>query len=179
MIGNSPEQSVKPGSAGRALPGYRLECAEDGELCVIGRPAGLSPGFTGEHYGTGDVMTRDDYGYFTFVGRSDDVFKASDYRISPFELESLLLEHPAVAEAAVVPCPDDVRGFVPKAHIVLAAGWAASDETAQAIFEFMRATCAGYKRVRRIEFGELPKTVSGKIRRGELRNRTTGVEFGG
>jgi acetyl-CoA synthetase len=177
MIGNSPGQVVKAGSAGRALPGYRLECGEDGEVCVLGRPVGLTPGFMGERYGTGDVMTRDGDGYFTFVGRADDVFKASDYRISPFELESLLLEHPAVAEAAVVPCPDDVRGFVPKAHIVLASGWVGSEETARAIFEFVRANCAGYKRVRRIEFGELPKTVSGKIRRGELRTRVTTVEY--
>jgi acetyl-CoA synthetase len=179
MIGNSPGQVVKPGSVGRALPGYGLQCAEDGELYVLGRPVGLSPGFTGERYGTGDVTTRDEDGYFTFVGRADDVFKASDYRISPFELESLLLEHPAVAEAAVVPCPDGVRGFVPKAHIVLAAGWPAGEETAQAIFKFMREHCAGYKRVRRIEFGPLPKTVSGKIRRGELRVREKGEEFVG
>jgi acetyl-CoA synthetase len=177
MIGNSPGQVVKAGSAGRALPGYRLECGEDGEVCVLGRPVGLTPGFMGERYGTGDVMTRDGDGYFTFVGRADDVFKASDYRISPFELESLLLEHPAVAEAAVVPCPDDVRGFVPKAHIVLASGWVGSEATARAIFEFMREHCAGYKRVRRIEFGELPKTVSGKIRRGELRTRVATVEY--
>jgi acetyl-CoA synthetase len=177
MIGNSPGQVVKPGSAGRALPGYRLECADGGELCVTGRPAGLSPLFAEGLYRTGDVMARDDDGYFTFVGRTDDVFKASDYRISPFELESLLLQHPAVAEAAVVPCADEVRGVVPKAHIVLAGGWRAGEETAQAIFEFVRANCAGYKRVRRIEFGELPKTVSGKIRRGELRGREKGVEF--
>jgi acetyl-CoA synthetase len=177
MIGNSPGQVVKPGSVGRALPGYRLECDSEGQVCVAGRPAGLTPGFTGERYGTGDVMTRDADGYFTFVGRADDVFKASDYRISPFELESLLLQHPAVAEAAVVPAVDDVRGFVPKAHIVLAAGWAASEETAGAIFEFMKANCAGYKRVRRIEFGALPKTVSGKIRRAELRGQERGVEY--
>jgi acetyl-CoA synthetase len=177
MIGNSPGQPVKPGSAGRALPGYRLECADDGEVCVLGRPIGLTPGFPGEVYRTGDVMTRDDDGYFTFVGRADDVFKASDYRISPFELESILLQHPAVAEAAVVPCPDDVRGFVPKAHIVLAAGWTADENTAHAIFTFLRENCAPYKRVRRIEFGPLPKTVSGKIRRGELRGQAAGMEF--
>jgi acetyl-CoA synthetase len=178
MIGNSPRQLVKPGSAGRALPGYRLECdSDDGEVCVLGRPVGLSPGFPGGTYRTGDVMTRDADGYFTFVGRADDVFKASDYRISPFELESLLLQHPAVAEAAVVPAVDEVRGFVPKAHIVLAAGWAESQDTATAIFEFMRTSCAGYKRVRRIEFGPLPKTVSGKIRRAELRTRAAVVEY--
>jgi acetyl-CoA synthetase len=177
IIGNSPGQLVKPGSAGRALPGYRLECAEDGEVCIHGRPLGLTPGFPGEVYVTGDVMTRDEDGYFTFVGRADDVFKASDYRISPFELESILLQHPAVAEAAVVPCPDDLRGFVPKAHIVLAAGWSPTEETARGIFTFLRENCAPFKRVRRIEFGALPKTVSGKIRRGELRARAASAEF--
>jgi acetyl-CoA synthetase len=178
MIGNSPGQEVRPGSAGRALPGYRIELSDEGEACLVGRPLGLTPGFRGEGvYRTGDVMTRDGDGYFTFVGRTDDVFKASDYRISPFELESLLLEHPAVAEAAVVPAPDPVRSFVPKAYIVLASGHAACDETAQEIFGFVRRNCAPYKRIRRLEFGELPKTISGKIRRAELRGRTAGVEF--
>jgi acetyl-CoA synthetase len=179
MVGNSPGQPVQHGAAGRALPGYVLECAEDGELCVVGRPLGLTPGFMGDLYHTGDVMTRDAAGYFTFVGRADDVFKASDYRISPFELESLLLQHVAVAEAAVIPAPDAVRGCVPKAHIVLAAGWQPTAETARGIFDYLRSNCAGYKRIRRIEFGELPKTVSGKIRRAELRTRTAGVEFEG
>src|SRR5262249_14283834 len=177
MIGNSPGQVVKPGAAGRALPGYRLECGDDGEVCVAGRPVGLSPGFGGNLYRTGDVMSCDADGYFTFVGRADDVFKSSDYRISPFELESVLLGHPAVAEAAVVPCPDELRGCVPKAYIVLASGWAACADTARTIFEFMRANCAPYKRVRRIEFAELPKTVSGKIKRAELRMRTADGEY--
>src|SRR5438128_210141 len=140
---------------------------DDGSFAPLGRTA----------YRTGDVATCDAEGYFTFVGRADDVFKASDYRISPFELESLLLEHPAVAEAAVVPSADRMRGFVPKAHILLAAGWAANGETARALFEFVRGHCAPYKRVRRIEFGELPKTVSGKIRRAELRQRAAGEEY--
>jgi acetyl-CoA synthetase len=179
MIGNSPGQVVKPGAAGRAMPGYRLECDDDGELCVLGRPMGLSPGFPDDRYCTGDMMSCDADGYFTFIGRKDDVFKASDYRISPFELESILLQHPAVAEAAVVPCPDDMRGFVPKAHVVLAAGWTPTEDTAQAIFAFLRENCAPYKRVRRIEFGPLPKTVSGKIRRAELRARAATVEFAG
>jgi len=128
MIGNSPGQVVKAGSAGRALPGYRIELADDGEVCVAGNPVGLTPGHSGH---TGDVMTRDEDGYFTYVGRADDVFKASDYRISPFELESLLLEHPAVAEAAVVPAPDLVRGCVPKAYIVPAAGYVGCEQTAR------------------------------------------------
>jgi acetyl-CoA synthetase len=177
MVGNSPGQVVKPGSAGRALPGYRLECAEDGELCVLGRSIGLSPGFTDDVYRTGDVMSCDGDRYFTFIGRKDDVFKASDYRISPFELESLLLEHPAVVEAAVVPVADEVRGCVPKAYIVLAADFTAGEDTAREIFAFVRANCAAYKRVRRIEFGPLPKTVSGKIRRAELRVCAPGEEY--
>jgi acetyl-CoA synthetase len=176
MIGNPPGQLVKPGSAGRALPGYRIELAEDSEVCVCGRPVGLMPA-GGDPYRSGDVMTRDADGYFTFVGRADDVFKASDYRISPFELESVLLQHPAVAEAAVVPAPDEVRGCVPKAYVLLAAGHTPCEEMAREIFEFMRTHCAPYKRIRRIEFGELPKTVSGKIRRAELRERERGAEY--
>jgi acetyl-CoA synthetase len=120
----------------------------------------------------------DEDGYYTYVGRADDVFKASDYRISPFELESALLEHPAVAEAAVVPCPDPVRSFVPKAYLVLAAGYTPCEELARELFLFIRQKLAPYKRVRRIEFSDLPKTVSGKIRRAELRkgeaSRTSG-----
>jgi len=103
------------------------------------------------------------------VGRTDDVFKASDYRISPFELESVLIEHPAVAEAAVVPSPDPVRLAVPKAYVVLAGGWTADGATAAAIFAHCREHLAPYLRIRRLEFGELPKTISGKIRRVELR----------
>jgi len=121
------------------------------------------------HYHTGDVGVRDAEGYITYVGRADDVFKASGYRISPFELESALIEHPAVAEAAVVPSPDPVRGFVPKAYVILAPGHAADAETARAIFAFLRGRVSGYKMVRRIEFSDLPKTISGKIRRVELR----------
>jgi acetyl-CoA synthetase len=120
-------------------------------------------------YHTGDVGSRDVDGYLTYVGRADDVFKASDYRISPFELESVLLEHDAVAEAAVVPSPDPLRLSVPKAYIVLTAGWAADAATAAAIFAHSREHLAPYKRIRRLEFAELPKTISGKIRRVELR----------
>jgi acetyl-CoA synthetase len=99
------------------------------------------------------------------------VFKASDYRISPFELESVLIEHPAVAEAAVVPSPDPVRLAVPKAYVVLAAGHEPTEETARSILEFARDNLAPYKRIRRLEFAALPKTISGKIRRVELRGR--------
>ena len=117
------------------------------------------------------MASRDADGYITYIGRTDDVFKASDYKISPFELESVLIEHPAVAEAAVVPAPDAMRLAVPKAYISLAAGWAPDRATADAIFAHARANLAPYQRIRRIEFAELPKTISGKIRRVELRNR--------
>ena len=168
LIGNSPGQPVKPGSMGRPLPGYRIELldadgkpADEGDVSVV-----LS---NGSYHRTGDIACRDQDGYIFFVGRADDVFKASDYRISPFELESLLVEHPAVAEAAVVPCPDPIRNAVPKAFIVLCSGYTPSRELAHDIFAFLRRTAAPYKRVRRLEFSELPKTISGKIRRIELR----------
>ena len=124
-----------------------------------------------DHYHTGDVAARDADGYITYVGRADDVFKASDYRISPFELESVLIEHAAVAEAAVVPSPDPIRLAVPKAIVILRAGFQPSAELAQDILSFCRSRLAAYKRIRILEFGELPKTLSGKIRRVELRQR--------
>ena len=203
QVGNSPGQAVRTGSMGRALPGYRIalldadgvEC-DDGEISIpLGdAPLGLMAGYfddatnesramTGDYYRTGDVAHRDPDGYITYVGRTDDVFKSSDYRISPFEIESALLEHPAVAEAAVVPSPDALRLAVPKAFCVLRADAAPSRETALAIFRFMRERVPGYKRVRRLEFCDLPKTVSGKIRRVELRaleqRRHGGTERGG
>jgi acetyl-CoA synthetase len=191
MIANSPGQAVKSGSMGRPVPGYGValldpasgDLADEGEISVVlsPRPLGLMVGYHGDpeltgevmrdgHYRTGDIGRRDGDGYITYVGRSDDVFKASDYRISPFELESVLLEHEAVAEAAVVPAPDPVRLAVPKAYVVLAAGWSPTAETAGSIFAYSREHLAPYKRVRRLEFGELPKTISGKIRRVELRD---------
>jgi acetyl-CoA synthetase len=190
QIGNPPGQPVKLGSMGRPLPGYSIalvdpatdEIGDDGEICIELAPAPvpLMRGYrdarelTDEvmrngYYHTGDVASRDEDGYITYVGRSDDVFKASDYRISPFELESVLIEHPAVAEAAVVPSPDPVRLAVPKAYVVLAAGHQPSRELAGEILAFCREHLAPYKRIRRIEFAELPKTISGKIRRVELR----------
>ncbi|HZX03615.1 AMP-binding protein [Kribbella sp.] len=190
QIGNPPGQPVKLGSMGRPLPGYSIalidpatdEIGDDGEICIELAPAPvpLMRGYrdadelTAEvtrngYYHTGDVASRDADGYITYVGRSDDVFKASDYRISPFELESVLIEHPAVAEAAVVPSPDPVRLAVPKAYVVLAAGHEPSRELAGEILAFCREHLAPYKRIRRIEFAELPKTISGKIRRVELR----------
>lgn len=190
QIGNSPGQSVRTGSMGRALPGYEVtlvdpvtgESGEEGEICLdlSRRPLGLMTGYRddperaaeamrGGYYHTGDVASRDGDGYITYVGRTDDVFKASDYRISPFELESVLIEHAAVAEAAVVPSPDPLRLAVPKAYVLLAAGVEPSADTALAILAYARQRLAPYKRVRRIEFAELPKTISGKIRRVELR----------
>jgi acetyl-CoA synthetase len=130
------------------------------------------------YYHTGDVATRDEDGYITYVGRTDDVFKASDYKISPFELESVLIEHPAVAEAAVVPAPDEIRLAVPKAYVVLAPGHEPTRETAYDILRFAREHLAPYQRVRRIEFAELPKTISGKIRRVELRARESELAAG-
>jgi acetyl-CoA synthetase len=189
LIANPPGQRVKPGSMGRPLPGYRIALfdgqgygAEEGEICVAihPRPVGLMGGYFGspeqtaaalggEYYHTGDVARRDEDGYFWYVGRADDVFKSSDYRISPFELESALIEHEAVAEAAVVPSPDPIRLSVPKAYLVLKPGYAPTRETALSVFRFTRQRLAPYKRVRRIEFYDLPKTISGKIRRVELR----------
>ncbi|MFF5706913.1 AMP-binding protein [Streptomyces sp. NPDC012794] len=194
QVGNFPGVPVKPGSMGRPAPGYGIvlldpvtggESPDEGELCVDLRPAPAGvmtgyrddPGRTAEAmagglYRTGDIASRDADGYLTYVGRADDVFKASDYKISPFELESALLEHEAVAEAAVVPAPDALRLAVPKAYVTLAAGWEPGKETARALFAHSRAVLSPYKRIRRIEFAELPKTVSGKIRRVELRELT-------
>ena len=193
-VGNSPGQPVKDGSMGRPLPGYNVELLDpvtgepgqdEGEICLdlARRPLALMDGYAGDaeytaeamrngYYHSGDIASRDADGYLTYVGRADDVFKASDYKISPFELESVLLEHPAVAEAAVVPSPHPVRLAVPKAFLTLAAGVEASAATATSIFEHARANLSGYQLVRIIEFvDELPKTISGKIRRVDLRGR--------
>jgi acetyl-CoA synthetase len=140
------------------MPGYSRD---DGTLSPI----------MGNIYRTGDVMSRDADGYFTFVGRADDVFKASDYRISPFELESALIEHPDVVECAVVPSPDPVRLAVPKAFVILRSGAEPSRDVALSIFQHIRKVLAPFNRIRRIEFSDLPKTISGKIRRVELRQR--------
>lgn len=188
QIGNSPGQPVRIGSVGRPLPGYNIVLldsegneADEGEIAInlTHRPAGLMVGYLGEkgtldavggdYYRTGDVASRDQDGWFTYVGRADDVFKSSDYRISPFELESALIEHEAIVEAAVVPAPDPTRLSVPKAFIALAEGVTPTRETALLIFRHIDGAVAPYKRIRRIEFAELPKTISGKIRRVELR----------
>ncbi|WP_377320475.1 hypothetical protein ACFJIY_15880 [Pimelobacter simplex] len=144
-----------------------------------GDPAKNAEAMAGGFYHTGDVASRDADGCITYVGRTDDVFKASDYKISPFELESVLIEHPAVAEAAVVPAPDPVRLAVPKAYIALVPGHTPSAETAESILKYAREHLAPYLRVRRLEFFELPKTISGKIRRVELRHREVDAEASG
>ena len=125
----------------------------------------------GGYYHTGDVAQRDADGYITYIGRTDDVFKSSDYKVSPFELESVLIEHPAVVEAAVVPQPDETRLAVPKAYVALAAGWEPNADTAKSIMAYARDHLPPYLKVRRIEYFELPKTISGKIRRVELQRR--------
>jgi acetyl-CoA synthetase len=198
LVGNTPGQKLKPGSMGRPLPGYRVALLDsqdaaqkEGEICLTlePRPTGLMQGYQGDDggvrsmggsvYRTGDVAAIDDDGYLTYVGRADDVFKSSDYRISPFELESVLIEHPAVAEAAVVPSPDPMRLTVPKAFVALASGHAPDRDTALSIFRHCRAALAPFKRVRRLEFAELPKTISGKIRRVELRRAEAANQRGG
>ncbi len=207
QVANSPGQTVKPGAMGRPMPGYRVlvldadgMSTDEGEICLDlndERPAGLMQGYADAEgklsgandkvYRTGDVASLDEDGYLTFVGRADDVFKSSDYRISPFELESVLIEHEAVAEAAIVPSPDEIRLSVPKAYILLIASAPPTRETAQSILKYTNTRLAPFKRIRRLEFvKELPKTISGKIRRNQLRrveyqgsaaDVTRGIEF--
>jgi acetyl-CoA synthetase len=198
LVGNTPGQKVKLGSMGRPLPGYRVALLDfdnrpqkEAELCLTlaPRPTGLMQGYqaddgglramAGDVYRSGDVASIDGDGYFTYIGRADDVFKSSDYRISPFELESVLIEHPAVAEAAVVPSPDPMRLAVPKAFLALASGHTPDRATALSIFKHCRTALAPFKRVRRLEFAELPKTISGKIRRVELRRAEATNQRGG
>lgn len=192
QIANTPGQKVKAGSMGRPLPGWEValidpatdEIGDTGEICLKldPRPVGLTKGYYGDedknaetfrdgYYHTGDIAERDEDGYISYVGRADDVFKASDYRLSPFELESVVIEHAAVAEVAVVPSPDPIRLAVPKAYVALAQGWEPTAETAEQILKHCRDGLAPYKRIRRLEFFDLPKTVSGKIRRVDLRKR--------
>ena len=173
---------------GQESPGYRIRLldadgneVDEGEVCIDLAPApmALMRGYQlddGSYaplgpsaYRTGDVASRDADGRYAYVGRADDVFKSSDYRISPFELESVLIEHPSVVEAAVVPAPDPVRLVVPKAYVLLAAGVQPDAEAARSVFRHIRERLAPFQRIRRIEFGSLPKTISGKIRRVELR----------
>ena len=193
QIGFFPGMNVKPGSMGKPAPGYDIvlvdpdgnpvPTGEDGQIAIRiepEKPLGLMKGydnpikneqvFRNGLYWTGDVAMMDNEGYLYFIGRADDVFKSSDYRISPFEVESELIKHPAVAEVAVVPSPHPIKWTVPKAFILLKPGYKPSPQLAKDIFEFARRNMAPYKRPRIIEFvDELPKTISGKIRRVELR----------
>ncbi len=200
QVGNMPGSLVKFGAMGRPAPGYRIELldsggkeSDEGEVVIKldPRPVGLMINYaddvartrtvmSGGYYRTGDVATRDQEGYFWFVGRADDVFKSSDYRISPFEIESALIESPAVAEAAVIPSPDPIRGYVPKAYVILAPGFEPTNTTAREILGFIRDKVAPFKRVRKLEFvTDLPKTISGKIRRVQLRSQESGKEIRG
>jgi len=191
LLGNFPGMQIKPGAVGKPTPGHVVVLldaegkeSDEGEIAVklTPRPPSLMQAYAdsaertaaatlGGYYRTGDVARRDSDGYFNYVGRADDVFKCADYRLSPFELESALLEHEAIAEAAVVPSPDELRQAVPKAYITLVPDIKPSRDLALDIFRFIRGRLSPYKRIRRIEFGALPKTVSGKIRRAELRQR--------
>ncbi len=194
LIANMPGDPIVPGAMGIPLPGVDavlvdpLTGAEtqEGEICLRltpERPENLMPGYFGNPeateratsgglFHTGDVAQRDpETGVLTFVGRTDDIFKSSDFKVSPFEVESALIEHELVAEAAVVGAPDDTRLNVTKAYVALAAGASADADTARAILAHARAALPPYMRVRRVEFFELPKTSSGKIRRVELRER--------
>ena len=194
-----------PGVAAVLVDPMTGEIADEGEICLplgggvgasvgddlgLGRPVNLMPGYFGNaeatekavrggYFHTGDVAQRDADGVLTFVGRTDDIFKSSDFKVSPFEVESALLEHPLVAEAAVVGAPDETRLNVTKAYVALAAGAVAEAETARELLAFARGAMPAYMRVRRIEFFELPKTASGKIRRVELRQREVAAFDGG
>jgi len=199
IVGNAPGSTLLAGSMGMPLPGVAIalldpitgEVSDEGEICLdLSRTAvNLMAGYHNDpertreavrdgYFHTGDVASRDTDGYITFIGRTDDIFKSSDYKVSPFEVESVLLEHPAVAEAAVVPAPDDTRLNIAKAYISLAAGWEPNGETALSVLRHARTGLPPYMRVRRVEFYELPKTSSGKIRRVELRMREDAAAAG-
>src|SRR3569833_2062000 len=194
QVGNPPGLPIKLGSMGLPLPGCPIVLldldgnpADEGEICIdlSRRPLALMRGYldaSGQaadvmadgYYHTGDIASRDADGYLTYVGRRDDVFKSSDYRISPFELESILIEHELVSEAAIVPSPDPVRLAVPKAFVELVAGVVPDEQTALSILRHARARLSPFKRIRRVEFTILPKTISGKIRRVVLRKAEEG-----
>ena len=197
LCGNFEGMEIKPGSMGLPAPGINLQIVdeagrvldpdEEGDVAVnvdvTEKPLGMFVGYKddeertasvyrGDWYLTGDRATRDEDGYFWFVGRSDDVILSSGYRIGPFEVESVLIEHDAVMESAVVASPDEKRGEVVKAFIVLAKQFEASDDLATEIQDFVKSATAPYKYPRKIEFvKELPKTISGKIRRKELKEK--------
>ncbi len=196
LAANFPSVEVKAGSMGKPSPGFDLRIIDDeanelprgqeGDLAVRlkpERPVGLfteywkdpektASTYRGDFYVTGDRGIMDESGYLWFVGRADDVILTSGYRIGPFEVESALIEHKAVAESAVVSSPDEVRGEVVKAFVILAPSYTGSDELVKELQDFVKKTTAPYKYPRKIEFvTELPKTISGKIRRIELREK--------
>lgn len=193
LVANFPCMETKSGSMGKPMPGHEvaiidvdgneLPAGQEGEIAVRGHPPSLFQGYwknpeltartrRGEWYVTGDRAYRDEEGYFWFVGRADDVIISAGYRIGPFEVESALVEHPAVVEAAVVASPDEVRGQIVKAFVVLSPDAQPSDELVKELQEHVKNVTAPYKYPREIEFvKELPKTISGKIRRVELRRR--------
>ncbi|KLU61305.1 acetyl-coenzyme A synthetase [Peptococcaceae bacterium CEB3] len=196
VLGNFPYFEPRFGSMGKPTPGFDVQVVdregniapadEEGDVAIrvepvrpvglfkeyYGDPERTASTYRGDWYPTGDRAYRDRDGYFWFVGRSDDVILTSGYRIGPFEVESAILEHPAVAESAVVSSPDDLRGEVVKAFVILAPGYEASDELKKELQEHVKRVTAPYKYPRKIEFvTALPKTVSGKIRRVELRRR--------
>jgi acetyl-CoA synthetase/medium-chain acyl-CoA synthetase len=204
LVGNFPPLAVRPGSMGKPAPGFEVavvdeqgrpvEPGQEGDIAVRvrpERPVGLfkeywnDPEATrnamrGDWYITGDRAVVDADGYFWFVGRADDVIISAGYRIGPFEVESALVEHPAVVESAVVASPDPVRGEIVKAFVVLAPGYTGSPELAAELQEHVKRVTAPYKYPREIEFvTELPKTISGKIRRVELRERERVAKLGG
>ncbi len=203
IVGNYPFMPVKPGSMGRPVPDLDIDILDEdhkpvhaGEVGYISvktgkkRPVGIfeeylenadenSAVFQQGWYNTGDKAFRDEDGYYTFVGRGDDIIKASGYRIGPFEVESVIQEHPAVAENAVVASPDPVRGEIVKAFIVLAPGFAPSNKLIGEIQDFVKERTAPYKYPREIEFmDELPKTISGKVKRAVLRTRELEKKMG-
>lgn len=196
LVGNYRCMEVRPGSMGRPSPGFEMGIVDDsgnevepgkeGDIAVKvkpDRPLGLfkeywkdpeatAETYLGDWYTTGDRGTMDSDGYFWFVGRADDVIISAGYRIGPFEVESALVEHPAVLESAAVASPDPDRGLVVKAFVVLAQGFEQSDELAAELQDHVKQVTAPYKYPRKVEFvDELPKTISGKIRRVELREK--------
>jgi acetyl-CoA synthetase len=201
IVANFAGMPVKPGSMGRPTPGYVVDVVDDEgtpvELGTVGnvvvqtepRPVGLFAGyfrdaeatdavFRNGWYFTGDKAAKDADGYFWFEGRADDVITSSAYRIGPFEVESALVEHPAVAEAAVVGKPDEKRTEIVTAFCILAPGFTASPELASELQTHVKTVTAPYKYPREVHFvTELPKTISGKIRRSELRHRLANGEY--
>lgn len=192
VMGNNPGLQIKPGSCGKPIPGFEVMLVDDngqecearqpGQICVKDNGFFIADGYWGREekwrgsfireqwFATGDLAYRDEDGYHYFVGRTDDVISSSGYRIGPFEVESCIIEHPAVAECAVIGKPDALRGEIVKAFIVLRSGFEASDALKKEITEMTRNKLSKHNYPREIEFiEELPKTTTGKIQRMKLR----------